>query len=287
MEYTYENVIKDEKIPFKVIVHNYDIKSISIKSHWHEEFELTYIISDSEGEVYIDGQKYIINQGDIFLINSNCIHSIFVESCINQVAVTLLIPYEFIESLYPDLKNIEFDCMAIGLKKNDYDKNIIKKLQQNIMEIAECYDKKYSFWNIKIASLSYDTVYLLLKYFKKERNIEDIIHQKEKLKIISEIVVFIKKNYNEALYIDQIAKQFGFSPQYLCRYFKKHMGITILKYINNVRLINAYRELMNTDKLIVTISLENGFANEKSFINSFKQVYNTTPHEYRHSLLKK
>lgn len=281
MEYTYENVVNDEKIPFKVILHNYDIESLLIRSHWHEEIELTYIVSKSRGTLYIDGKRYVIKEGDIILINSNCIHSISVDSCVNQSAVTFLIPYKFVESVYPNLCNIEFDCTPLVSDKNAY-----KKLEHNIMEIAKCYYEKDAFWDVKITGLCYETIYLLLKYFKKERDLTDLAHQKEDLKVISQIVAYIKKNCSHSLSIEQIADKFAFSPQYLCRYFKKHMGTTILKYINNVRLINAYRDLMNTNKSIITISLENGFPNEKSFINVFKSIYNKTPYEYRNSMLK-
>ncbi|WP_234124497.1 AraC family transcriptional regulator [Clostridium hydrogenum] len=286
MEYIYENVVNDEKIPFKIILHNYDIESILIRSHWHEELELTYVIAKNEGTLYIDGQKYIMKQKDIFLINSNCIHSISVNSCIHQLAVTFLIPCKFLESISPNLCNIEFDCMPFVSINNAYKKEGLKKLRKNIMQIVKCYDEKDTFWNVKITGLCYETVYLLLKYFKKERTLADIVNKKENLKVISEIVSYIKNNYTQPLPIEQIADKFGFSPQYLCRYFKKHMGTTILKYINNVRLINAHRELMNTNKSIITISLENGFANEKSFINVFKSVYNRTPFEYRNSILR-
>lgn len=286
MQYTHENVVNDGKIPFKIILHNYDIDSILIRRHWHEELELTYVISKSKGILYVDGKKYIMKEKDIFLINSNCIHSVSVNNCADQLAATFLIPYKFVKSVYPNLCNIEFDCMASASINNEYKEEGLKKLEQNIIEIIKRYDEKDNFWNVKITGLCYETVYLLLKYFKKERNLVYIVHQKENLKVISEIVAYIKNNYKNPLSIEQIADKFGFSPQYFCRYFKKYMGTTILKYTNNVRLISAYRDLMNTKKSIINISLENGFANEKSFINLFKLVYNKTPCEYRNSILK-
>lgn len=98
---------------------------------------------------------------------------------------------------------------------------------------------------------------------------------------ITFICDYIKRNYNKILFVADIANYYGYSSEYLSRYFKKHTGMTIHNYINNIRLMNAHRDLLNTDNSITFIALENGFPNEKSFTKAFKAVYRKTPDKYR------
>ncbi|MDU5951229.1 MAG: AraC family transcriptional regulator [Paenibacillus macerans] len=38
---------------------------------------------------------------------------------------------------------------------------------------------------------------------------------------------------------------------------------------------------MSTDQPVIQIALHHGFPNEKSFTRVFRQVFQTTPHQYR------
>jgi AraC-like DNA-binding protein len=95
------------------------------------------------------------------------------------------------------------------------------------------------------------------------------------------ITNYIKENYDQSLSLDSIAQVFGLSPEYLSRFFVKHVGMTLFQYINAIRLERSYRVLMNTDHSIIQIALEHGFPNEKSFARVFKKVFQATPHQYR------
>lgn len=57
--------------------------------------------------------------------------------------------------------------------------------------------------------------------------------------------------------------------------------MTVLNYINIIRLEKSYPDLMNTDYPIIQIALNHGFPNEKSYNRVFKAVYNVTPYQYR------
>ncbi|MDQ0492821.1 helix-turn-helix transcriptional regulator [Paenibacillus brasilensis] len=99
----------------------------------------------------------------------------------------------------------------------------------------------------------------------------------ERLTLITD---YIQENYDQSLSLDSIAQIFGLSPEYLSRFFVKHVGMTLFQYINAIRLERSFRVLMNTDHSIPQIALEHGFPNEKSFARVFKKVYQATPHQY-------
>ena len=65
------------------------------------------------------------------------------------------------------------------------------------------------------------------------------------------------------------------------RFFKKHIGLTCIQYINNLRLEKSSILLTSTNNAIMDISLEVGFDNLSYFNKLFKRKYNLTPKEFR------
>lgn len=71
------------------------------------------------------------------------------------------------------------------------------------------------------------------------------------------------------------------SPEYLLRVFKKKEGITILQYINDLRLAEAKRLLKETDMQTKEIAGQLGFTSAGYFGRFFKSRLGITPNAYR------
>lgn len=279
MEYKYEMVKTEGQLPIKMIIHSADIQQY-VPRHWHESIEISYVLSGKIDEIYIDGKVYESRQGDVVLINSKAIHSFSISSGKNRKAVTLLIPYEFIKAIYPDLDQIEFDCISIGETERNPQ---FEELRSNIRSIVDAYEKKEidPIAYIKVTSWSYELIYILLKNFKIHKEKNGRIRTQKYLERLTSISEYIKENYHQNLTIGHLSTRFNLSPEYLSRFFRKHTGMTVLHYIHTIRLENSYPELMNTDYPIIRIALDHGFPNEKSYNRVFKAVFHETPDQYR------
>lgn len=88
-------------------------------------------------------------------------------------------------------------------------------------------------------------------------------------------------NINFAQPIHTIFSQFNYDKSYICRQFKKHVGVTMTEYINNLRLNYVLSQLNLTQKNILDISLEAGFHSVSYLNHLFKKQYGVTPSEYR------
>lgn len=71
------------------------------------------------------------------------------------------------------------------------------------------------------------------------------------------------------------------SHGHLCRLFKKHLHMTIIQYVNDVRLSFAARALLQSDTPIIDICADIGFSSLSHFYRLFKAKYGVTPNEYR------
>ncbi|WP_317050648.1 helix-turn-helix transcriptional regulator, partial [Clostridium neonatale] len=77
--------------------------------------------------------------------------------------------------------------------------------------------------------------------------------------------------------------EFNFSKEYLARYFKKKMGMSMQEYINYLRISNAKRLLCSSNLNIKEIAKELGFIDEKYFLKLFKKYENLTPKQFRNA----
>ena len=91
----------------------------------------------------------------------------------------------------------------------------------------------------------------------------------------------MKENYADDLSLEEVARIFGYSPNYLSRMFQKYAKINYKEYLSSVRLKHAVRDLEETDLAIGEIALNHGFPNSKAFSNLFRKKYGILPNEYR------
>lgn len=97
------------------------------------------------------------------------------------------------------------------------------------------------------------------------------------------IIEYIQKNYKKNIGIQDIADYVGLSYSYVRKIFKEEVGKNIIDYINNMRIEEAKRLLVYTNKSIRDLSIELGYNNDQSFTRLFKKIEGVTPGEYRNS----
>ena len=70
------------------------------------------------------------------------------------------------------------------------------------------------------------------------------------------------------------------TPQ-LLKTCKRVAGVTLIAYLNHVRLSNAARLLRETTESIATVASAVGFADQSYFDRQFKRAFGCTPKEFR------
>lgn len=93
---------------------------------------------------------------------------------------------------------------------------------------------------------------------------------------------FVCQNYGrENLGLNDVAKALRLSPYYLAHLFKTTEGITLGRYIRNVRIERAKELLARSDVSITDIALEVGYSNPAHFSYIFKKEIGISPSRYR------
>ena len=86
---------------------------------------------------------------------------------------------------------------------------------------------------------------------------------------------------NPDLNVQSISALLKMSPVYVGRMFKAAESISIVDYMNEIRLTQALGLLRTTELSAKEIMLKVGFGNQSYFFRLFKQKYGVTPMEYR------
>lgn len=97
---------------------------------------------------------------------------------------------------------------------------------------------------------------------------------------------YIEQHLHESIRTETLAEIAHFSPDYFCRYFKKHVGMTPGQYIMEQKLQCA-RGMIENGFDVHTTAYYLDFCSQTYFITCFKKAYGLTPHQYAVQHLKK
>jgi Response regulator containing CheY-like receiver domain and AraC-type DNA-binding domain len=92
---------------------------------------------------------------------------------------------------------------------------------------------------------------------------------------------YLRKHYNEQIDLSSIAFKLGVSSAYLTKLFNKYEKCSPIKYLTDLRLVEAKHLLYNTTLTIKEISERVGYQNQFYFSRVFRKIYKISPTEYR------
>ncbi|MEG2380142.1 MAG: response regulator [Oscillospiraceae bacterium] len=126
----------------------------------------------------------------------------------------------------------------------------------------------------------------LLGRLKKKIDQEKGINDDAEVEIIKnanfkKMIDYINENYEQKLYLNELAKQFDCNSNYCCGLFKKIFNLSFSEYVLKTRMKEAARLLTKTDTSITDIALKIGYDDYYYFNRMFKKFYNIPPRQYR------
>lgn len=231
--------------------------------HIHSHLELVYLC---QGSAYaeLDGKRWFIEQGDLFLAFPNQIHRYEKQG---PVSIYLMI---FSADIHPQLQKLLLgripQCPV--LKKASLPKDILEKLQVlcRLSRSDSAYERLSATGNI----LSF--LGQILPLFSYEETPED--HDS-----IKNILSYCTEHYTEPLTLDTLAKALYLNKFYISRVFTKRMGISFSRFLGKLRVDRACK-LLSEKMPISQAALSCGFSSIRTFNRTFSLEKGMTPREY-------
>ena len=99
----------------------------------------------------------------------------------------------------------------------------------------------------------------------------------------NEALEWIRINYNKQILVNDIAWRFNYNANYFSRLFKSKMGISLIRYVNQLKIERSRYLLVNSDLSVKEISYQIGISDEKYFMKLFRSSESLTPTQYRNA----
>lgn len=269
-----------EEEPFHFIAITRDTdKGDALINHWHEELEVAFFFA-GHSRHYINGEYYEAGAGRLIVTNSEFIHNIITveEGEEDDVAaVVVIIHPKFITNNFPEFQDIYFTNDKLTASEGI--RNVMEKIRDYIaLEESAPYRHLYG------KSLVLELLFHMSQEGIVLRKDVDNVNVLKNIERIKGVLQFIENHYREHITQEAVAGNFYFSPVYFSRYFKKCTGMTFTDYLALFRLNKAMLDLLETNKSVSQIALDNGFSDDRRLIVTFKKRYGTTPLQYKKRL---
>lgn len=253
--------------------------------HSHPEFELVYIL-ESHGKRIIGNAVESFESGDMVFLGDDIPHvwlndEIFYKGINSLKAKAIVIYFSrdlFGNSFYelPEAQDVKkFFSQAIkGVSISGQTNAMVSKKMEKLL-------KKKGFEVV----LGLIEILFLLSKSKDLRYINDNSYvsasDENKNDRLAEVFQYVKLNYKEDISLDEISKIANLTPTSFCRMFKAKTKKPFVEYLNEIRVSNACKYLIETDLGISEIAYECGYKTASNFNKLFKKLIGTTPKEYR------
>lgn len=237
------------------------------QSSWHNQLELIYLVS-GKAELLINQEKFILNSGEIGIINCNSIHSINALSA-NVHYYSLIIDHNYCSENNFDVLNNKFNPVSRNVEL----KNILQIISNEMTKLKPYYKDSVKALSISILVILFRTE---LSNPVNESRLSD-----SKIKDVSLGIDFIHENYMHDINLDDIAYHVKLSKYHYSRIFKEISGKTINEYLILVRCKQANHLITTSDHKLSSIAQMTGFQSASYFNKVFKKVYGSNPSDLR------
>lgn len=252
------------------------ITNAEVSTHYHQNPEVFYVLT-GELKVQIDETTFLMKQGDIILINANKRHTMNgnEELLGARFEIDFHLLAEYMESM-----QLLFWCNSVADKNAAY-----ADLREVFDHILSRYFEKDEKSALDLQALYFQAAHILTSNFLVKAddtrlNMDDSQDRQR----VRRIQNYIQANYQSQISLNNLSDQLYLSNAYLSKYVKKHLGLTFMEYLNNVRLFHAVDELLYTKKNMTNIALDNGFPTSAAFTKAFRDIYGEAPSEYRRKM---
>jgi len=268
----------NSKITFYVDEYHYS------PAHKHDFFEISYVTKGKTSHT-MNNHTQEIKEGDFFIIDYDTIHSYCHPEGDDFQIINILFVPDFIDNILMGCKKFN-DILKHYLLKINYistDKipaNVIYhdndgKYRNMMMKMKKEFDLKKPGYLELLRSYLIELIIKITRLTIK--NNADLIHESPS-KYIAE---YVDLNYMHNPSLSAFCKQFNYSLSTISKEFKKTMGVSFSRYLQQSRIEHACRLFANTDKKIYEVALLVGYNDIKSFTKTFKELVGCTPNEYK------
>ncbi len=250
----------------------YRQSQIPYPPHTHDFYELVIVMNGTGLHVSQDA-SINLEKGNIFIVCPGQEHSYKFTQ--NLELMNILVSPDFIDN-FPQIKGFK---SFVNQNYIDYFKAediILLEIQSKLEKIQSELKREQPGYDAMITAYLTELFIYVIRSFDKDDS------RKSGVKYpVYNIKHYIETHYLEKININTLVSLSGLSESSMLRRFKQNTGYTPIEYQLHLKLLEASRELIETDDSITDIAWNTGFNDSNYFCRYFKKMFTISPREYR------
>lgn len=245
-----------------------------VEYHYHEFCKVLLLVQGSGG-YYVDGQRYLLQSGDIVLLDAHSIHRPELDADAAYERIILYISPGYLQQQ----STAQCSLQSVFSGEKGHVLRLPEGRRQKIFRLAENLERDLTEDSFGREILSNASLLRLLVEIGRNREdtdssgISPLLPRNER---ILEILRYIDDHLSEDLDTEVLAKAFFISKYHMMRLFRRETGTTVHLYITQKRLVKA-RELMDSGMRATEACYRCGWRSYSSFTRAYGKHLGTTP----------
>jgi len=239
-----------------------------MQNHLHACHQLYYILEGASTFV-IGGRELAVQPGSCFLVPAMTPHEMrpIRKTLLHSYELKLFIRDPFLLSRLQDSRAIFTDDGTIG------------RLLTYVVENWNCRDGQ------NVTDIEYVLSTVLLNFFVEKlhyaHNDSAHIITEGYSAVTKSVLVYIEKYFPYRFSLQTMGERLSYNKNYLCSVFRRNTGVSIVEYLNFIRVRRAIIFFAYYGQDVYTTCESVGFANLSHFSRTFKALVGVPPRDFR------
>lgn len=246
--------------------------------HYHDYIEFLYAL-DADVNVWISGEPHRMVTGELVIINSGEMHML----SFNKNSRYICVKFSPKVLYFDDNSLFEFKYVTPFLSDGAHQKLFSRDdfegvdIHELCVRILEEWKSKKPAYELSIRADILKIFMGVFRYWERE----NLFHAESVMtENIKRALLYISEHF-DSVTEGEVASFCGLSYNHFSTSFKKSVGRSFNDYVTLIRLNEAERLIVSSDKSITEIAYSCGFSSTSHFISRFKAQKGVTPYQLR------
>ena len=276
------------EFPFSINLFRYTSRRHTRGGTWHERLEL-FVPLDGPVKFRMGEQLIALEAGDVLVVDNLKLHHVVDFPGFDTRVIVVSFQPEFVYSLGSPSGDYTFllpfysklDRRPHVLQAND---KTTPAVYAALSELLRAYfsNEERHFVHAACKAFLLTLLYHLAAHFRASEVLKwEFFRQQERSLRLKKVFDHINAHSAEKLSVGAAARLVSMSAPQFMKNFKQVSGMTLVAYLNHVRLASAARMLCETNDSIAEIANATGFSDQSYFDKRFKRAFGCTPKDFR------
>jgi len=256
------------------LFHLHSQSGTRVDYHYHEFCKLLLLISGRGGYV-VDGQRYLLQPGDVVLIGSRSAHRPELEEDSAYERIIIYIDPDFLQQS----STADCDLLELFSAQNGHVLRLRETERKKVFALAGALEKELSGGEYGRLILCSGALLRLLVEIGRSQRQEGSLNPSpvtpDDPRVV-EWMAYLDRHLSDDLDMDSLAERFFISKYHMMRLFRAQTGFTIHTDLLQRRLLAA-RQLIERGMLATEACYRSGFRSYSSFTRAYSKHFGSTP----------